>query len=145
MELKKEDFYSSINKKRRYWPTNVLGEDVKDCFVDQNVEGIQYCHGKLDEVQFHLHCIKELDYTRSLMSTYRTMEKFGEEKNCSRKEDRHIMVNDHNARSQSLISLEESQTTRRWSNRAFAFILGVSEVNTMLAETYFSAVTHNFK
>ncbi len=89
----------------------------------------------------------------SLMSTYGTVERFGEEKNCSWKEDgvtktakfqypevvhnhykyRH-MVDDHIARRQLPISLEESWATRRWSNRVFAFILGVSEVNAMMAE-----------
>ena len=48
------------------------------------------------------------------------------------------MVDDCNARRQSPISLEESWSTRRWANRVFAFILGVSEVNAMLAEAYFS-------
>ena len=49
------------------------------------------------------------------------------------------MVDDHNDRRQSTISLEESWATCRWSNRVFAFILGVSEVNAMLAVAYFSA------
>ena len=101
--------------------------------------------------------MKESGYIMSLMSTYGTMTRLGEEKNHSWKEDgvtktakfkypevvynqykyRH-MVDDHNTRRQLPISLEESRSTRRWSNRAFAFILGVSEVNAMLAEAYFS-------
>ena len=118
---------------------------------------IECRHGILGKVQFHLLCMREPDDIMSLMSTYGTMERFEEEKNCSWKEDdvtktarlkypevvhnhykdRH-MVDDHNARRQSPISLEESWATRRWSNRVFAFILGVSEVNAMLAEAYFS-------
>ncbi len=85
------------------------------------------------------------------------MERIGEEKNRSWKENGvtettkfqspevvhnhykyRYMVDDHNARRQSPISLEVSWATRRWPNRVFAFILGVSEVNAMLAEAYFS-------
>ena len=43
------------------------------------------------------------------------------------------MVDDHNVRRQSPISIEESWATCRWPNRVFAFILGVSEANAMLA------------
>ena len=43
--------------------------------------------GKLDGVQFHLHCMREPDYIMSLMSTYGTMERFGDEKHHSWKED----------------------------------------------------------
>lgn len=101
--------------------------------------------------------MKEPDYIMSLMSTYGTTERFGENKIRRVKKDgafstvtfkypkivhnhfkyRH-MVDDHNARRQSPISLEESWATQRWPNRVFAFVLGVSEVNAMYAESYFS-------
>ena len=68
-------------------PKYIPGEKIKNHFVDLNVGDIQCWHGKLDAVQFHLHCMKELDYIMSLMSTYGTMERFGKEKNCSWKED----------------------------------------------------------
>ena len=84
IELKKRGvFPAALIKKRRYWPKYVPGEDIKTHFVHRDVGDIQCWHGKFDEVQFHLHCMKEQDYIMSLMSTYRTMERFGEEKKCS--------------------------------------------------------------
>ena len=54
------------------------------------------------------------------------------------------MVDDHNARRQSLlISLEENWTAQKWSSRVFAFILGVSEVNATLAEAYSTDTPHS--
>lgn len=158
IELKKRGvFAAALIKKRRYWPKYVPGEEIKAHFMNRGVGDVDCWHGKLDEVQFHLHCMREPDYIMSLMSTYGTMDRIGEEKSRSWKENgvtkttkfqypevvhnhykyRH-MVDDHNARRQSPISLEESWATRRWPNRVFAFILGVSEVNAMLAEAYFS-------
>ena len=108
-------------------------------YVDLNVGDIQCWHEKLDAVQFYLDCMKELNYIMSLMSTYGATERFGEEKNCSWKEQdgvtktakfkypevvhnhykyRH-MFDDHNARRQAPISLEESWATCRWSNKVF--------------------------
>ena len=48
------------------------------------------------------------------------------------------MVDDHTTKRQLPVSSEESWATRRWLNRVFAFILGVLEVNAMLAEAYFT-------
>ena len=78
---------TALTKKRRYLPKYIPGEEIKDHFVDQNVGDIPCSHKKLNEVQFHLHCMKEPDYIISLMSICATMERFGEEKNYSWKKD----------------------------------------------------------
>ncbi|KAG7350891.1 transposase IS4 [Nitzschia inconspicua] len=46
-------------------------------------------------------------------------------------------VDDHNNLRHSDISLEETWVTHRWENRAFAFILAITEVNAYLAMRYF--------
>ena len=114
-------------------------------------------HGKLDEVLFHLHCMREPDYIMSLMSMYRTEERMGVEKTWTYKNSlgtitvrfhypetihnhfkyRHI-VDDHSAKRQSPMCLEETWLTHWLANRGFVFILAVSEVSAMLCETYFS-------
>jgi hypothetical protein len=46
-------------------------------------------------------------------------------------------IDDHNNKRQSPISLEETWATKKWEFRVFAFLLAVTEVNVMLASTYF--------
>ena len=41
--------------------------------------------GKLDNVPFHVHCMKEPDYVMMLMSTYGTLAEVGEEKHNTTK------------------------------------------------------------
>ena len=88
IELQKRGvFTAALIKKRRYWPKYVPGEKIKAHFINQGVGDVDNWHGKLDGVQFHLQCMRELDYIMSLMSTYGTMERFGEEKHCLWKDD----------------------------------------------------------
>jgi len=44
-------------------------------------------------------------------------------------------VDDHNNRRQSPISLEKTWSTHWWPNRVFAFLIAISEVNTLKAWT----------
>jgi hypothetical protein len=87
----------------------------------------------------------------SLMSTYGTLNGHGEQKsrdyivNGNKRQKtfkypdfqyRHI-VNEHNAKRQSPISLEMTWATKTWENRVFAYLLATTEVNTMLAAMKF--------
>ena len=97
--------------------------------------------------------MKEPDYVMKLMSTYgsltpkeghkeaqRTYKHQGTTVTTSFKYTepyanhflfRHA-VDDHNNLRHSVPAIEETWTTMRWSNRVFAFLLAVSEVNISL-------------
>jgi Transposase IS4 len=100
--------------------------------------------------------MKEDKYVMQMMSTYGTLERFGKEEVRSTRINgqkqqirfqrpevfnnhfayRH-MVDDHNNKRHSPISLEVTWATKKWENRVFAFLLAATEVNVMLASTYF--------
>jgi hypothetical protein len=100
--------------------------------------------------------MKEPDYVMTLMSTYGTLEasvkvtsRVCVEDGVKRKKSfaytevvhnhynyRHI-VDDHNARRHSPISLEVVWATKWWPNRVFAFLLAITEVNCQLAMKHF--------
>ena len=46
-------------------------------------------------------------------------------------------VDDHNGKDHSPISLEVVWATKRWANRAFAFLLSITKVNCFLDESHF--------
>jgi Transposase IS4 len=48
------------------------------------------------------------------------------------------LVDSHNAQRQAPISLEETWATKSWSNRVFAFLLAVSEINVYLSYKFFN-------
>ena len=62
------------------------GDQIKEHMKDQDVGDIDCWHGKLDEVPFHLHCMKKPDYIISLMTTYGTEERMGIEKSRTYKD-----------------------------------------------------------
>jgi hypothetical protein len=100
--------------------------------------------------------MKEEDYTMMIMATYGTCNRVGEEKfrtvvrngtkeyvtfkypemvhNHYQNRD---AVDQHNARRQSPIAIEETWQTNRWANRVFAYLLATSEVNANLGESEF--------
>ena len=73
VELKKRGVYAStLIKKWRYWPKYIKGDDIKHQFADWEVGDCDSWNGCMDEVNFHVYAMKELDYVMSLMSTYGT-------------------------------------------------------------------------
>lgn len=155
IELKKKGLYASaLIKKRRYWPKHVKGDDVKEHFADKAVGEADAWYGIFENHPWHLFAMKEPTYCMMLMSTYGTLERMGKmnyrnfvgnapqhsfqypEVVANHYKYRHI-VDDHNARRHSPISLEETWATKRWANRVFAFLLSITEINIMLAATFF--------
>mmetsp|Transcript_14117 Transcript_14117/g.21448 ORF Transcript_14117/g.21448 Transcript_14117/m.21448 type:complete len:179 (-) Transcript_14117:2424-2960(-) len=104
--------------------------------------------------------MKEPDYTMMLMSTYGSLVRLGTVKSRSWMEGntkcsasfqypevvhnhfkyRH-MVDDHNAKRHSPLSLEMSWATKWWPNRVFSFLLAVTEINIYNSMSYFFSET----
>jgi hypothetical protein len=158
VELKKHGVYASaLIKKRRYWPKHIRGDEIKEHFIENEVGDADAWRGKLDNVNFHVYCMKEPDYVMSLMSTYGTNSRVGcketkrdwvqggvkKTKQFAYPEvvDNHFKfrhaVDDHNNRRHSPICLESVWSTKWWPNRVFAFLFAVTEVNVNLADHYF--------
>ena len=79
-ELKKRGVYASaLIKKRRYWPKYIKRDDIKHHFTDREVGDCDSWKGCMDEVNFCVYAMKELDYVMSLMSTYGTNLQTGKE------------------------------------------------------------------
>ena len=67
------------------------GEDIKEHFMIKEVGTADAMKGELDSVKVELHCIKEPDYTMTLMSLYGTLEIVGEEKSMNYIQDNATM------------------------------------------------------
>eukprot|EP00957_Ditylum_brightwellii_P178154 13569203-Ditylum_brightwellii.AAC.1 len=79
VELAKRGAYASaMIKKRQYWPKYIQGDDMKEHFKDKSVGDIDALPGMLDDIPFHIFCLKEEDYVMMLMRSYGTMEKKSE-------------------------------------------------------------------
>jgi hypothetical protein len=156
-ELRKKGvFAAAVVKKRKYWPKFIDGEAVKLHFQEKAVGDTDCLNGNLNNVPFHVMGLKEAPYVMTMMSTYGTLERVGKETErnigpSNRREKikfhypevfgnhfkyRH-MVDDHNARRHAPISFEENWATKTWTQRVFAFLLSVSEVNAQLLMKYF--------
>ena len=78
VELAKRGVYgSTVVKKRRYWPKYINGDEIDQYFQNKQVGYQDYLPGLLDNVPFHLFCLKEEDYVMKMISTYGTTEKKG--------------------------------------------------------------------
>jgi hypothetical protein len=162
IELKRRGlFAAALVKKRRYWPKYIHGDDIRAHFEGKEVRTTEAWPGELDGIPFHLYCMKEPDYVMTVMSTYGTLEANGKvtsrmvmDGGVKRKKPvtytevihnhykyRHL-VDDHNAKRHSPISLEAVWGTKWWPNRVFAFLLAITEVNCRLAMiSFYSAET----
>jgi hypothetical protein len=152
-ELKKKGVFSAaVIKKRRYWPKHIKGDEFKEHFGGTEIGHADCISGTLGNVPFHIFCMQDAGYVTMFMSTYGRLEKMGEEARrfvttggrIERKEflypeviANHYkyrgMVDSHNAKRHSPISLETTWATKSWPNRVFAFLLAVSEVNSFCA------------
>jgi len=142
-------FASAMIKKRRYWPKHVPATTIANYFKDKAVGFVDCLSGSLDNVPVAIHCLKEPDYILQMMTTYGTMETFGEEKfrNFDNGDGQMVLksfkypevvrnyyqyrdaVDSHNAARMYPIALEECWKTHHWPNRVFSFLLAVTEVN----------------
>jgi hypothetical protein len=103
--------------------------------------------------------LKDDGYNYILMSTYDTMERKDHETrrfliqqnrsvkfNYSEVFSNHFKyrgsVNSHNAKRHAPIGVETTWATKTWTNRVFAFILAVTEVNVFVASNYFYNGNH---
>ena len=159
-ELRKRGVYAgALIKKRRYWPKYISGDDIIDHFSDKEVGDVDALPGTLDGVPFHVFAMKEPDYTMMIMSTYGTLNEMpdGGTARTYKTSDgamttkqfkycepfynhfkyRHL-VDDHNGKRHSPISIEETWATKWWPLRVFAFLLAVTEVNAKLAYDFFT-------
>ena len=160
IELRKRGvFASALIKKRKYWPKYVDGDAVDAHFENKAVGATDSLEGKMHDIPFHIYAMKEPDYTMKLMSTYGTNELQTDHptKRVYKDSDKNTVttnfyypevvsnhfkfrhaVDDHNAKRHSPISLEYVWATKYWPHRPFSFLLAISEVNTNLAEAYFT-------
>ena len=100
--------------------------------------------------------MKEPDYTKIIMATYRTLQQMGPEKTWTFKlnnekttttfkypevvsnHNRYCdMIDNHSRMHMHPIALEETWLTSHWPNRVFSFLLAVTVVNVQNAATYF--------
>lgn len=157
VELRKKGiFAAALIKKRRYWPKYIDGEGTSDHLRDKEVGTADSRSGTLSGVPFRVMALVEPDYIMQVMTTYGTMERKGKFTNRTWKVGNQTMktsfqypevfanhfryrhvVDDHNNRRHSPISLETTWATKRWENRVFAFLLAVTEVNCLLCHKYF--------
>ena len=80
-ELRKKGvFGAALIKKRRYWPKYIKGDEIKKHFDDKDVGYVDATKGSLDGVNVEIHCLKEPDYGMMLVTSYRTLERVGDEK-----------------------------------------------------------------
>ena len=160
VELKKMGVYASaLVKKRRYWPKNVPGEQIKIDFEAVDVGVTKRKPAVLDGERIDLFCMKEPDYVMTMMSTYGTVSSLPDQKESVRDVDGEVKrfkynvvvgnhynyrdaVDAHNSKRHDCgtkhgLSIEETWKTTRWACRVFAFVLSVAEVNAYLAMVYF--------
>jgi hypothetical protein len=71
VELKKIGvFASAVIKKRRCWPKYVPGESIDDRMKEKEIGDVDALNGTLEGVCYNIMCMKDVDYTMKLMSTY---------------------------------------------------------------------------
>jgi Transposase IS4 len=63
-------FASAVVKKYRYCPSHVPGEEMDHHMASTRVGDTDFLKGILDGVPYDLFCMKDIDYTMKIMSTY---------------------------------------------------------------------------
>ena len=53
--------WKCIEKKRRYWPRGVRGDDINNYFRSKNSGDVGCLSGELDETEFNIFVFKEPD------------------------------------------------------------------------------------
>jgi hypothetical protein len=63
-------FASAVVKKRRYWPKYVPGDLMDAHMPFKDIGEVDSYKGVLLDVPYDLFCMKDVDYTMKIMSTY---------------------------------------------------------------------------
>jgi hypothetical protein len=154
IELKKVGIHAAaLIKKRRYWPKHIDGQKILEYFQDKEIGFSNALKGKMEDVDFYIHCVKEPDYVLMFMTSYGLPSGHGHTQKRKTNDGRMITfqypevaanhykfrdgVDNHNARRMYPVAIEEQMRTMRWENRVFQFLLAVTEVNTNAALHYF--------
>ncbi len=144
-------------KKRCYWPLNVPGESIKNHMKDKPNGTLETVCGEQNGIRYSIFCLKEPSYCSMIMSTYGSLAMTDYEAsrfiaaagNDGTNVSFHLndvfsnhflyrhMVDDHNHLRHEIPAIEDTWKTTYWPNRQFAFILGISEVNSYKAFEYF--------
>ena len=153
MELRKKGvFASALIKKQQYWPKYIRGDEIKQHFENKELGLVDCWAGELDRVKFHIHAMKEPDYVMSLMSTYGTSQRMGDEQKqytstagvvtfkypevVANHFQFRDAVNGHNSARMDPIALKETWKTTRWPLRVFQVLLAITEVNICQVQEY---------
>ena len=133
---------------QQYYPENVDGEAVKEQFSGKEVGYDDAISRVIYGQKFHMHGMKEPYYTMMLMTTYGTLNRTGNERKkhfngeTVRFKYPDIVQNHYtyqhnvdnkNNRQQSTISIEKKWATSNRPNRVLALMIGVTELNIVLA------------
>ena len=95
---KKSVFATALVKKHWYWSKYVKNEAIKENFSSKDVGTVAAMKGELDSVKVELHCLKEPNYTMTLMHfSYRDA------------------VDSHISSRMFPIAMEKTLKTTRWS------------------------------
>ena len=165
--MKKGVFASALIKKRRYWPKDVPGDDIRRAFEGKAIGDTARLPGVAEtHYPFDIFAMKEEEYVLMFMSTYGSLlenedqklsyrsssngqppisfkykEVFGNHYKYRGSVDEHNSKR-HDGNTGAGMSLEASWTTTRWENRVFSYVLGTSEVNAYLSRSYFASSDH---
>ena len=162
IELRKVGvFGSAVIKKRRYWPKDIPGEEIREHFADKNIGDHDTLPGCLDGIKFHIYAMKDAGFVSMWMSTYGTQTRVdGHQARRFIKQGNNTVttefdypevisnhyryrdaVDSHNAKRHAPIGLETTWATKKWENRVFGFILAITEINIFNAIRYFNTDT----
>jgi len=138
----------ALIKKWCYWPKDILGDDIARHFESKEVGDVDVLPGMMQGHHFFLFAMKEPNYILSIMSTYGTTERTGDEhiraytvNGTTRRKSiiypecvtNHYMYRDsvdaNNRDQMYLIALEEVWKTTWWPCCVFQFLLAITEVN----------------
>ena len=112
--------------------------------------------GVMNGLKYNIFCMKDVDYTMKLMTTYGSLTQNNIECKVAYRNDssgnqksfnytecfanhfkyRHN-IDDHNNLRHATPSIESTWLTQRWAIRVFSFLLAISEVNTFLSFRFF--------
>ena len=161
-------FAQALIRKRRYWPAKVPGGVIDNYMEEHDIGDTECIQGYLEDpadtdknctVPYYLFCMKDVDYTMKIMSTFGKLDTISQDRKKTARtvnptettngivefqytqpfayhfDFRHC-VDDNNHLRHIRPSFEETWITHRWVLRVFAFLLALTEVNLFLAYRY---------
>ena len=140
-------------KKKGSWPRRIDGDGIKEHMSTKMIGDVDCLPGEHNGTKFNIFCLREPDYVTMLMAMFGSGLSAGEDAKVTRTiegttrvtfelaEPFHLyykyrgVVDVHNARRHSPISVEETWATKTWEHRVLAFVIAICEVNTYLVAT----------